>query len=247
MVFGATPVFELGKVALEEQDLVLSRELDTSKSAFLQEIVRHNTHFGRVRRVTLHAEVVQKVACTKVRRRLRDELGTLHRLPVPQGCLVQCDAKTVCFARCRVFVAGVDREVLGCRARAVDVLYEYGSKMNRVAKIKKTNPLIFANLVRPRPSIERRRCRVSVERARPDCGAGKRKLSQRGNGSERGDAGHGDQRRAWSSSSREGHCSREGALYVSPGCRNDVCQWPQPVTWTPSRLICSWDNCRVEV
>jgi hypothetical protein len=132
-------------------------------------------------------EVVVEVARAEVRGRLRDDLRALHRLPVPERSAVlrACvstrvthahpsgahngGAETLCLARVRrVLERGRDTEVLGRRARAVDV------------------PLVRRDLIRPRPLVERRGREGGIQQAGPDDGAGARGRDEEGERSERG-------------------------------------------------------------
>lgn len=78
-------------------------------------------------------EVVVEVAGADVRRRLRDKLSALENA-IPGRRAIHGQLETLGLRRVRrIFVRGVEREVLRSRLRAVDV------------------PLVLADLVPPRP------------------------------------------------------------------------------------------------
>lgn len=96
---------ELGKVALEEGDLVLAGK-------------------GRGVGVLAHErEVVEDLALVDGGRGLGDQLGTAHGLAVPEGRLVEGDLGTLAGARVgRVLEAGREVDVGGDLGRTVDVV-----------------------------------------------------------------------------------------------------------------------------
>jgi len=97
-------VLDLGKMTLEESNLMLV------------------VGARRVGRRSHQGEVVEEFTRSKVRRRLRDDFGTLHGLPVPERRAINCDLDSLSIASiCRILVAGRESEVIRRRLGAVDI------------------------------------------------------------------------------------------------------------------------------
>jgi hypothetical protein len=50
-----------------------------------------------IRLIRLQGEMVEQMSTSQIGFRLRDELGSFHRLAIPEGCAVDCDSDALCF------------------------------------------------------------------------------------------------------------------------------------------------------